>query len=205
MTTTNTHENFDSAASGFVTPTAGADISPQDSPSAGLPEGDPDSDTESQIAEMSYTERLEKLGISTDEATKIIDDMCDNGSFIEKIVVRKERGGRKEVKAAFVTRDTRTQGYITEYVSKHHQDLPVIYNKLMGELQLAGSLAYYNDTMYPLLSDIEDDNEFQKELFNRVKLLSKLPAPVTVKLSRELGKFDLTIAAVMAPGYEDFF
>lgn len=200
MTTTNIHEypssntNYQSDAEGFTTPNEVEPEAPKD-----LPEEEQD------LTEVTYEERLRKLDIAVEQATKIIDEMCDNGSYIHKVVVRKAREDRKEVTAALITRDTRTQGFITEYVSRHHQDVPVIYNKLMGELQLAASLVYYNSETYPLLSDIEDNNEFEKELFYRVKKLSKLPAPITVKLSRELGKFDLMIAAVMAPGYEDFF
>ena len=196
MTTTNTptpssiNTNYQSDAEGFTTP---SEVEPEAPPE------------EQDISEISYEERLRKLDISIEQATKIIDEMCDNGSYIHKIVVRKAREGKKEIKAAIVTRDTRTQGFITEYVSQHHKDVPVIYNKLMGEMQLAGSLVYYNETTYPLLSDIEDDKDFERALFDRVKLLSKLPAPVTVKLARELGKFDLMVASVLAPGYEDFF
>ena len=194
MTNQNTPDNFQSAADGFVpSPTE-----QQEPATIQVPDDKP-------VSELTYQERLEKLEISEETATQVIDDMCDNGSYIKKVVVRKERNGKKEINAALITRDTRSQGFITAHVSSNHKDNPVVYNKLLGELQLAASLIHYKDKTYPLLSDIENQEDFEKALFERVNDLSKLPAPVTVKLSRELSEFDLTVAAVMSPGYEDFF
>ena len=205
-------KQFESAAAGFSNPKkeeienegpelVEAEVLPDDA----VEKEEEEEEEEKDPMDMTYAERLEKLEISDETAMQIIDDMCDQGSYIQKAIVRKSRDGKKEVHAAFITRDTRTQGYITEYVAKNHGDVPVVYNKLMGELQLAGSLIFYNDKKFEYLGDIEDDEDFKKELFVRVKTLSRLPAPVTVKLTRELSKFDLTVAAAMAPGYEDFF
>lgn len=154
---------------------------------------------------LSYKDRLHKLEISDDEATEVIDAMCEEGFYMEDVVLRKAREGKKALKAVFITRDTRTQGFITEKVSMEHRNIPIIYNKLMGELQLAGSIIHYKGETFDPLSEIEDDKEFQEELMRRVHLFSKFPAPITVVLTRALSKFDLKVGACLAPGYEDFF
>lgn len=164
-----------------------------------------DEEDDDNEAPMGYRDRLEKLKVSDDKANEIIDDMCEKGSYLEAYTVRKARKNKEEVKVVFLTRDTRSQGFIANYASKHHNNLPVIYNKLMGELQLAASILHYNGQVFSPLSEIEDDDEFGKQLLARVRIFSKLPAPISVVLYRFMGQFDIEVAAVMAPGYEDFF
>jgi len=154
---------------------------------------------------LTYAERLKVLKISDEEATEIIDSLCEEGSFIKAYTIRKKRENKPEIKAVFMTRDTRIQGFITEKVAKTSNNTPIIFNKLMGEMQLAGSLVHYNGINYKPLSEIEDDKEFEQAYMERVIALEKIPSPITVVFLKHLSAFDLTVAAVMAPGYEDFF
>jgi len=203
-------EHFGSAATGFSNPNA-EEKEVEEAPAPAeettiSPEEDEDlRDDDILSEELSYAERLEKLEIDSEKAYDIIDSMCEDGAYLAPYIIRKERNGKPEVKAVLMTRDTRTQSFIVDHVSKYHQNIPMIYNKLMGELQLAASLIHYNGTSYTPLVEIEDDKEFEEELLRRVGIFSKLPAPITVVLLRNLTDFDLEVAAVMAPGYEDFF
>jgi len=159
----------------------------------------------SKEAPLKYDERLRKLKISDEEAMEIIDQICEKGSYLEPVVIRKARDGKPEIKAVFTTRDTRTQGYIALKAAQEHKNVPMIYEKIMGEFQLAGSLVYYNGKEFDDLRAIDGQDKFEDTILQRVLWLSKLPAPITVVLQRKLGEFDLKVAAVMAPGYEDFF
>lgn len=206
MTTSTQEENatdainaFASKASGFTNPNSSQEeeITPEITPEVGQ-------DSEEEVP-YTYSERLEKLGVSDDQAHEIIDDICEKGSYMEAVVIRKKREGKKEIKAVFLTRDTRTQAFISVEAAKRHGNIPMVFEKIMGEMQLAASLLHYNGEDFPPLSKIESDEEFQTEMMRRVQAFSKLPAPVTVVLTRKLGEFDLKVTAVMAPGYEDFF
>ena len=198
-------EHFGSDASGFSNPNLDKKEATEALPTKVSEEEDGEEKEEAAIAELSYSERLEKLEIDDEKANSIIDGMCEDGAYMSPVVIRKKRDKKPEVKAVLMTRDTRSQGFIVDHVSKYHKNIPMIYNKLMGEMQLAASLIHYNGVSYPALVEIEDDKEFEVELLRRVSLFSKFPAPITVVLLRNLSEFDLEVAAVMAPGYEDFF
>jgi len=191
---------------------------PNQEPKAEIAEIDPDSlvtvdgeqqpkggDLDESDEPYTYTERLKKLEISDEDAQEIIDDICEKGSYLKKYTVRKEREGKPEIKVVFMTRDTRTQGFIAEKAAMLHKNIPILYNKIMGELQMAASIIHYNGKDYSPVTSIEESKEFEEELLKRVSLFNKLPAPVTVVISRQLVDFDLRVAAVMSPGYEDFF
>jgi hypothetical protein len=192
--------NFESKAGGFSNPNnetlseAKSTIDIEDN-----------ADSDEEFKPYTYPERLEKLEVSDEEAHEIIDNICEKGSHLEAVVIRKKRKDKPEIKAVFMTRDTRTQAFISVEAAKRHGNIPMVYEKIMGELQLAASLVHYSGNNYPALSDIEDDKEFEVELMKRAHIFSKLPAPITVVLARKLSEFDLKITAVMAPGYEDFF
>lgn len=198
-------DHFSSKAEGFSNPNKEpkSDVKEADEKIEETPTQDDNEFNNNKL--MTYHERLKALNISDKDAHALIDDICEKGSFIEGATIRKEREGKPEIKAVFITRDTRSQGFIAAEAAKKHQNIPMIYEKIMGELQLAASVLHYNGNNFKPLSTIEDNEEFEKEIRKRVQEFSKLPAPITVVLGRKLAKFDLKVTAVMAPGYEDFF
>ncbi len=152
-----------------------------------------------------YRARLKDLKIDDDTAYSIIDDMCDKGSYIEKVVIRPARGEKPELNVVFITRDSDTQGAIMEHALAGKHELQAIYDKVVGSTQLAASILSFKGKTYSPIQDIEDKETITTELEQRAKAFGKIPAPLMVTLLRKLAEFDLKVASAMAPGYEDFF
>ncbi len=150
--------HFGSDAEGFSNPNA--EPQTEEAPLADV------SPTSVEPTELTYSERLAELGISDEKATAIIDDMYEAGSYMASYVLRKPRKGKEAIKAAFLTRDSRTQGFIVKHVSKHHENIPMLYNKLLGELQLAGSIIAYGKEKFEPLIEIEDEEELERVYLN---------------------------------------
>ena len=152
----------------------------------------------------SYRDRLEELNISEDMAYAVIDDMCERGSFLKKIVLRPARGEKKALLGVLTTRSAAAQGYIIEQLGKN-QDNMLVAEMMMSRMQLAASLLRHVSHDLEPINEQDDKEKLAEAMIKNLKFVEKLPAPVIVSLLNKLAVFDLEVATIMSEGYEDFF
>jgi hypothetical protein len=131
-----------------------------------------------------YLKDLEKLGVSRDEASRIVDTMLFGGVYEEEIVVT------KKLKVKFRTRGQDAVDRLNQAIDKINPQFNGSLYSIVAEYNLAHSLAAYGPHAFDTKTD---------EAFDRVhKYVKALPSPVFQLLASKLSKFDQKLTTIMA-------
>jgi len=142
---------------------------------------------------LTYAERLKTVGVSKEEARKIIDTIAEQGRYVEPIKVS------SKLTVDLKTRSAEDIDRVTEVINKLQKDTTV--TKLTSEVNkynLAASLHKYGP-------DHVFDNETDLDFEHTLKFIKRIPAPIYYALCGELAKFDNKVATIMSEGFAENF
>jgi hypothetical protein len=150
---------------------------------------------------QSYEEQLREIGVSKDEAARIIDAILRKGFWSEEIPIT------KSIKARFRTRNSRDRARAIEYVEAAKPLYEAHVQEMMNKQLLAASLESFADDKFAHLDprtakpeDIENAFDLRFRYVNGV-----VSDPALNLLLRHFSKFDFKIRVVMQEGAVENF
>jgi hypothetical protein len=157
---------------------------------------------EAELGPMrSYEEQLREIGVSREEAARIIDAIMNRGFWSEEVSVT------RSIRARFRTRNSRDRSRAIEYIENARPAYEAHVQEMMNKQLLAASLESFAgdkfahaDARTAKAEDIEAAFEARFRFVNGV-----ISDPALNLLMRHFHKFDLKIRTVMQEGAVENF
>lgn len=138
--------------------------------------------------ELSYEQRLSRLGIDLEEAAKIVDAILSDGFYEREFPIN-----RKHV-VTLRTREVTDQERLQESVETQVPRYALTVNEMTARHNLAASLAEFNGQRFG-----------RKEFKKAYEYVGKLPLPVFNALVARLARFDQIMFTVLSEGAVENF
>lgn len=138
--------------------------------------------------ELSYEQRLSRLGIDLEEAAKIVDAILSQGFYEREFPIN-----RKHV-VTLRTREVTDQERLQESVETQVPRYALTVNEMTARHNLAASLAEFNGQRFG-----------RKEFKKAYEYVGKLPLPVFNALIARLARFDQIMFTVLSEGAVENF
>jgi hypothetical protein len=143
-------------------------------------------DAADQGPEKTWEERLNDLGVSKEEAFKIVDEVMNKGTFTRAYAVT------KKTTVEFRTRNFSDHERLQHAIEADSPQFMGTMSIIMSKYNLAASLARYGTQTFELNKDGIPEKAFD--------FIAKLPYMVFTVLLRKLQKFDELVLTVMDDG-----
>jgi hypothetical protein len=138
--------------------------------------------------ELSYEQRLSKLGVDAEEAAKIVDAILSQGFYEREFLINKKHG------VTLRTRGVEDQERLQNSVENQVPRYALTINEMTARHNLAASLAEFNGVKFA-------PNEFKKAY----AAVGKFALPVFNALISRLAKFDQIMFTVLSEGAVENF
>ena len=139
----------------------------------------------------SYEDRLREIGVSREEAARIIDSVLMRGHFSEDVQLT------RTIKARFRTRNARDTKRAQEYIEQSRPTYDQHYQELLSRQLLAASLEVFGTDKLPYPDRKASHDEVEKAFGDRLAYVDSLSDPAMRLLLQKLIKFDRKISTVL--------
>ena len=131
-----------------------------------------------------YWKELDALGVTRDEAAKVIDQLLFKGVYQEEYRVN------NKLTVTFRTRDQRASDRLAEAMDQHDPKFNGTLLNLVAQYNLAASLVQYGPHKF-------EGGTTEEGFTIALDYIKKLPFPVFSILATKLSKFDTKVATIM--------
>jgi hypothetical protein len=139
----------------------------------------------------SYEEKLKEVGVTREQAARVIDAVLMRGYYAEDVQLT------KTVKARFRTRNARDIRRAQEYIEAARPAYDAHYQELLGRQLLAASLEQFGNDKLPHPDRRAAEDEVNKAHADRLSFVDTLSDPALRLLMQKLIKFDRKVSAIL--------
>jgi hypothetical protein len=141
-----------------------------------------------------YERRLKDVGVTRDEAARIVDAILERGYWSEEVPITSRR------KVKLRTRQYRDGERLTNYLEATRPFFAETRNEITYKYCLAASLEQYGETKFKHLAPSASKDDHDQAFQIRLDFLGGLADPALRILFAKLSKFDVKVATVTEEG-----
>lgn len=147
----------------------------------------------------SYEEKLRQLGITKEEAARIIDAVLVQGFYSEEIALT------KSLRVRFRTRSARDTRRAQLFIERERPMYDQHYNELLWRQLLSASLEQIGSDKFEFPTRKDTPDQADKLFEIRFNYVDSMPDPTFRLLLKKLGVFDTKISTVLEEGAVENF
>ena len=152
-------------------------------------------ETERNIKPLeTYEERLKELGVTKEQASKIVDEVLLKGCYTETVPLT------SRISAKFRTRLYRDTQRMQNHLESARPTYEAHYNEIIFKYSLAASLEQFAQDRFEHPKKNASGDEIEKSFMTRLTYIENLPDVTLRLLYTKLGKFDNKVRICLEEG-----